>query len=59
MATCGIILCSDFIARCDVNFCLYDVCFVLLRVDKQVIEEPEAPQVEDCEKDLAEGKLSP
>jgi hypothetical protein len=33
--------------------------FVLLKVDEQVTEEPEAPQVEDTEQELAEGKLCP
>jgi hypothetical protein len=33
--------------------------FVLLLVDEQVIEEPEATQVEDSEQELAEGKLCP
>jgi hypothetical protein len=33
--------------------------FVLLRVDKQVIEEPEAQQVEDSKQELVEGKLCP
>jgi hypothetical protein len=33
--------------------------FVLLRVDKQVTEEPRAHQVEDSEQELAEGKLCP
>jgi hypothetical protein len=31
--------------------------FVLLRVDEQVIEEPEAQQVEDTKQELIEGKL--
>jgi hypothetical protein len=33
--------------------------FVLLRVDDQVTEEIKAPQVEDSEQELAEGKLCP
>jgi hypothetical protein len=33
--------------------------FVLLRVDKQVIEEPSTQQVETTEQELIEGKLSP
>jgi hypothetical protein len=33
--------------------------FVLLLVDKQVIEEPGAPHVEDSKHELAEGKLCP
>jgi hypothetical protein len=33
--------------------------FVLLQAGKQVTEEPEAPQVEDSEQELAEGKLCP
>jgi hypothetical protein len=33
--------------------------FVLLRVDDQVTKESEAPQVEDSEQELAEGKLCP
>jgi hypothetical protein len=33
--------------------------FVLLRVDKQVIEEPRNQQVEDNEQELIEGKLCP
>jgi hypothetical protein len=33
--------------------------FVLMRVDEQVTEEPEAPQIEDSEQELAEGKLCP
>jgi hypothetical protein len=37
---------------------LYLYClFVLLRVDEQVTEEPEAPQVEDSKQELAKGKL--
>jgi hypothetical protein len=47
-----------FIARCDVTFSSYWL-FVLLRVDEQVTEEPKAPQVEDSEQELAEGKLCP
>jgi hypothetical protein len=43
---------------CDVNF-VPTLFFVLLRVDEQVTEEPEAPQVEDSEQELAEGKLCP
>jgi hypothetical protein len=39
---------------------LFAYClFVLLRVDEQVTEESEAPQVEDSEQKLAEGKLRP
>jgi hypothetical protein len=33
--------------------------FVLLWVEEQVTEEPEAPQVEDSEQELKEGKLCP
>jgi hypothetical protein len=33
--------------------------FVFLWVDEQVTEEPEAPQVEDSEQELAESKLCP
>jgi hypothetical protein len=33
--------------------------FVMLRVDEQVIDEPEAQQVEDSEQELAESKLCP
>jgi hypothetical protein len=33
--------------------------FVLLLVDEQVTEEPEPPQLEDSEQELAEGKLCP
>jgi hypothetical protein len=33
--------------------------FVLLQVDDQVTEEPEATQVEDSKQELAEGKLCP
>jgi hypothetical protein len=32
---------------------------VLLWVDEQVIEEPEAPQAEDSEQELVEGKVCP
>jgi hypothetical protein len=38
-----------------VIYCL----IVLLRVVKQVTEELKAPQVEDSEHELAEGKLCP
>jgi hypothetical protein len=30
-----------------------------MRVDEQVTKEPEAPQVENYEKELAEGKFCP
>jgi hypothetical protein len=33
--------------------------FVLMRVDEQLTEEPEAPQIKDSEQELAEGKLCP
>jgi hypothetical protein len=33
--------------------------FVLLRVDKQVIEDPGTYQVETAEQELIEGKLCP
>ena len=33
--------------------------FVLLQVDEQVTEKPKAPQVEESEQELAEGKLCP
>jgi hypothetical protein len=33
--------------------------FVLLRVDEQVNEEPEAPRVEDSKQELVEGQLCP
>jgi hypothetical protein len=37
---------------------LYLYCLlVLLLVDEQMTEEPEAPQVEDSELELVEGKL--
>jgi hypothetical protein len=36
---------------------IYTCMFVLLQVDKQENEEPEAQQVEDSEQELAEGKL--
>jgi hypothetical protein len=39
-------------------FLLYYL-FVLMRVEEQVTEEPEASQVEDSEQELAEGKLCP
>jgi hypothetical protein len=33
--------------------------FVLMRVDEEVTEEPEASQIEDSEQELVEGKLCP
>jgi hypothetical protein len=33
--------------------------FVLLWIDEQATEEPEAPQVEDSDQKLTEGKLCP
>jgi hypothetical protein len=38
---------------------LYYVCIVLMRVDEQVIEDPEVQLVETAEQELVEGKLCP
>jgi hypothetical protein len=43
---------------CDDNLSC-TIFVVLLRVDKQVIEEPRAQQVDNSEEELVEGKLCP
>jgi hypothetical protein len=43
---------------CGVNFS-YTMLFVLLRVDKQVIEDPDTQLVETTEQELVKGKLCP
>jgi Ca2+/Na+ antiporter len=52
------ILLCDFVLMFSVMLILYLYClFVLMRVDKQVSEEPDAQHIEDSEQELAEGKL--
>jgi hypothetical protein len=48
----------QFVLMFGVMLILFLYClFVSMRVDEQVTEEPEAHQMKDYEKELAEGKL--